>query len=88
MGKGSVMKDAKAINMATNAVLIDAGCVLETHHGIRSFKLLGSLYTTNKRRINRGKGAYKFDDRSWKLTNEGLLYKTKMVLAGKAYKFD
>ncbi len=77
------MTDSQILNIK----LIKAGHVLQTHHGIRSFKFLGNLYTTNHRRIKRGRGAYSFDDPSWRLTHKCIFYKIKAIITGQAFKF-
>jgi len=70
-----------------NIKLITNGRVLETHRGIKAFKLFGHFYTTNQNRVLSGKGIYKFDDKSWKLTDKGIFYKLKTIIIGEAYKF-
>lgn len=61
-----------------NNSMIDTGHVLETRYGIKSFKLLGRYYSTNKNRVY----IYKYDDVSWGLTQHGLLWKLKQLLKG------
>ena len=64
-----------------NIIAIDDGAVLKTNYGIKAFKLFGRYYTTNKNRKKR----YSFDDRSWRYTRHGLLWRIWKVLKREAY---
>lgn len=61
-----------------NNRLIDAGEVLQTSHSIKSFKMFGNYYSTNKQRIK----IYSYDDKSWRKVKVGKFWKLRQVLGG------
>jgi len=61
-----------------NNKLIDAGEVLQTSHSIKSFKMFGNYYSTNKCRTK----IYSYDDVSWKKVKVGAFWKLNQIMRG------